>query len=86
MQIPDNPLRLFGLNFTQQAARSARPEPAAPSPRAPQKAAAKAAARTGTAAEAPRRVSSPERIEQALTALKTEGRIPPRGSLIDLRA
>ncbi len=82
MQIPGNPLPA-GLGFPNQlqagdnrqigSERQAKAAAKAPAPRATPQALAASLSRA-------------ENLEQAVRALSDQGRLPPRGSLIDLSA
>ncbi|MFQ5466868.1 MAG: hypothetical protein ACE5DS_01925 [Kiloniellaceae bacterium] len=90
MQIPENPFRLLGPGFLQQPQPGTRQQV---SPDLQTKAAAVQPARTaakGGAAKArppvPPALASARNLEEAVNTLSAEGRLPARGSLIDLRA
>jgi len=86
MQIPDTPLKFIADLFTQppvggrpqiepprQAKVNVQPAPASPRP------ATEAAARLS-------RLGAAETLDEAVQILRAKGRLPRRGSLLDIRA
>jgi len=87
MQILNNPLRLLGPGFLRQPQPGTRQQV---NPDLQAKAAAaqptRAAAKTNAAKARPPALASARDLEEAVNTLSAEGRLPARGSLIDLRA
>lgn len=93
MQIQGNALfsALSGLQRPspagpRQTAQNTQAQPAEPG-RGPGEVQAKRAARTGQAqSPAASGLAKAQNLEQAVQTLSDQGRLPPRGSLVDLRA
>lgn len=88
MQIPENPFP-FKLGFLRQPQRGIRQqsggelrvEAGAVDTARPAKPAAKSASGAGATG-----LSTATTLAEAVRALRADGRVPPRGSLLDLRA
>ncbi len=80
MEISGNPL-LAALGFQSQPPAQQKAPPPAPIPKTASFPALKATPQALSAS-----LSRAENLSQAVQALSDQGRLPPRGSLIDIRA
>lgn len=79
MEISGNSL-LAAFGFQSQTPAAAQARPAAPAPKTAPAPALKAAPNA-----LPASLSRAENLSQAVQVLSDQGRLPPRGSLVDLR-
>ncbi len=86
MQIPPTPLKLLA-GFLAQPQAGSRPQidPASPVKANAQAAASRARPAAGAVPGLPQ-IASAQTLAEAVHTLRAEGRLPPRGSLVDIRA